>query len=496
MLKKDEFRRQFIAGSRFCGPEKFWKHIGISNDLKLSVHKDLPFTVFEEGAKKVFLLGYMIDPFHPDSENSDILEWLLNTSPDFSKLIKNTYPLGGRWVLIYTQQDKVFFFHDPFGMRQIYYGNVEGEFWCGSEPSILAHYLNLKPDKTDLNLNEFIHSDVFKKKEHFWIGDKTRYREIRHLLPNHYLDACTGKVERFWINHEQKHSVKKAAQKAGELLKNSLLSANKRFKLMMPVTAGWDSRVLLSASKEITDDLFCFISTKNHLTEEDDDVKIPKKLCERLGINFHVLDNLKEPDDTFLELLNTNVDMPRYLPKTLTFYEFYLNHQDKVNVNGRGAETARTYYPFEKDPTAAFLANVTGYPGNAFVLNEIENWLSNARSFAAKKEIDLIDLYYWEQRMGNWGGTDPAEQDVAIEEFCPFNNRKLMMILLSTKRKYRSGPDYRLHKKMISFLWDELLEEPVNPTSNRQHIKMLINSKIPQNLKNQIKKWFGVYPYN
>ena len=36
--------------------------------------------------------------------------------------------------------------------------------------------------------------------------------------------------------------------------------------------------------------------------------------------------------------------------------------------------------------------------------------------------------------MGNWGTMYQAEQDIAIEEFCPFNNRKLLMILLSVDK--------------------------------------------------------------
>lgn len=495
-MEKFEYRRQFIAGSRFCGDERYWEHVQVTSNLKLSVHKDLPLNKVYQEDRKIFLLGYVIDPFQPDFTDSEILDWLIHESPDLSSLIENTYRLSGRWVIIFVQGQKVFFFHDPFGMRQIYYAGLQGEFWCGSEPSILAENLNVKPDKTNQYLNEFIQSSAFKKKEHFWIGDKTRYKEIRHLLPNHFIDVNTANIERFWINHERNYSVGTAAKKAGELLRNSLLSASKRFNLMMPVTAGWDSRVLLAASKDIKDDLYYFISTKNHLTKDNDDVKIPMILCERLGMNFHVLDNLREPDSEFLKLLNKNVDMPRQLPKTLTFYEFYRNHQDKVNINGRGAETARCYYPFEKNPTAEFLAKVTGYPGDNFAITEIKRWLEKVRPFLKDKKIDLIDFYYWEHRMGNWGGTDPAEQDVAIEEFCPFNNRKLMMILLSTKRKYRSEPNYKLHKEMIYYLWSELLAEPINPVSTFDYLKKYIKSKMPYTIKRKIKRGMGVYPYN
>lgn len=495
-LNKYRYRRQFIAGSKFWGDEEYWRYIHITQNLKLSVHIDLPVQEVRRGEKTVLLLGYLIDPFQPELSDQDILNNLLEESTSFSGFTENTYRLSGRWAIIYVDKQQVHFFNDPFGMRQIYYAKADEEIWVGSEPAILSNCLGLQPCESDRGLLEFIHSESFKKKEHFWVGDKTRYREITHLLPNHYLHLNTGEVKRFWVNNEERYSVKAAAHKAAELLKKSLISANKRFELMMPVTAGWDSRVLLSASKEIKEDVFYFISTKNHLTEEDDDIRVPKKIFNNIGEEFCILDNLNEPDQEFLELLKLNVDLPRCLPKTLTFYEFFLHHQNKVNVNGRGGETVRSYYPFDKNPSADFLAKVTGYANDGFVQREIKNWLEEARPFASDHQIDLTDVYYWEQRMGNWGGTDPAEQDIAIEEFCPFNNRMIMMILLSTKRKYRIGPDYKLHKTIIGYLWSELLREPINPIPKYKFYKMLINSKIPLGTKTWFKKRLGIFPYN
>ncbi|MDZ7720272.1 MAG: hypothetical protein U5K72_15760 [Balneolaceae bacterium] len=495
-MKKYEYRRQFIAGSHFRGENEYWQHIDVAKNLKLSVHKDLPVQVIQREEKQLFLLGYIIDPFHPDRTDADIIEWLFEKSADASTLIENTYRLSGRWILIYVDDGEITFFHDPFGMRQIYYAKVEGNIWCASDPAILADYLNLKPDEEDEEKIKFIHSSAFEKKERFWVGDKTRYREIQHLLPNHYLEINTGFVHRYWMNNEPTISADEAAKRAGDLLKGSLLSAKKRFNLMMPVTAGWDSRALLSATKKIKDEIFYFISTKNQLTEEDEDVKIPQKLFKKLRVDFHLLDNLKHPDEDFLKTLHKNVDLARNLPKTLTFYEFYLNHQEKVNINGRGAETARSYYPFEKNPAPEFLAKVTGYPNSEFVLEEINSWINETRPIISENNIDMVDLYYWEQRMGNWGGTDPAEQDIAIEEFCPFNNRKLMMILLSTNKKYRIRPNYRLHNMIISYLWKDILREPINPMPKLLYFKMLINSKISSNLKSKIKRLLGMHPYD
>lgn len=56
-----------------------------------------------------------------------------------------------------------------------------------------------------------------------------------------------------------------------------------------------------------------------------------------------------------------------------------------------------------------------------------------------------------------------AEQDIAIEEFCPFNCRLLYCLLLATPRRLRSGLDYPLYKQLIKHMWPEALALPFNP---------------------------------
>ncbi len=496
-MKRYEFRRQFIVGTDFFGSEDYWYHILIKHNVRLSVHRDLPVHEAQKDGKKIILIGYILDPFNTDYTNSDIVKHLLNQSGSFSEVIENTYGLSGRWLLIFTQNNEIKLFHDPFGIRQIYYAEHNGELWCGSQPSILADNLNLKPEENNKDLEDFIYSPVFESKEGFWIGNKSRFQSIKHLLPNHYLDYVTNSVHRYWVNEEQNLSLHKASKLAGEILRGSLIAANKQFNLMMPITAGWDSRVLLSASKDIKDDVFYYISTKNILNSEDDDIKIPKRIFERLGLEFNVLDELEEPDEDFLQILRKNVNNARNSPKTLTLYEFYLNHQDKMNVNGLGGEIARCYYNYEEEePTAEFLAKITGYPSSNYAISEIEEWLHEVRSFFGASSINIFDLYYWEQRIGNWGAMDQAEKDIAIREFCPFNNRKLLMILLSVDRKYRTLPNFRLFRNIIHYLWRDLLKEPFNPISIKEKIVLTFKNKMPYNLKKSIKNKLNIFPYN
>ena len=57
-------------------------------------------------------------------------------------------------------------------------------------------------------------------------------------------------------------------------------------------------------------------------------------------------------------------------------------------------------------------------------------------AFAKANNISILGLFCWEQRMGQWHALYQYEQDVAIEEFCPFNNKGLLLsISLFLRRK-------------------------------------------------------------
>lgn len=80
--------------------------------------------------------------------------------------------------------------------------------------------------------------------------------------------------------------------------------------------------------------------------------------------------------------------------------------------------------------------------------------------------------------MGNWGATYPYEQDIAIEEISPFNNRFLLLSLLFLPNKIRKKENPIFYKKIIKNLWEDCLNIPVNP---------ILNNNIYKELKNKVK---------
>ena len=75
--------------------------------------------------------------------------------------------------------------------------------------------------------------------------------------------------------------------------------------------------------------------------------------------------------------------------------------------------------------------------------------------------------------MGNWGAMYPFEQDIAVEEFCPFYNKNMLFSIMRIDPKNRSFFRSKFHQNLIKYLWPETLTEPINPVGFIGYIRGL-----------------------
>jgi hypothetical protein len=486
MLEKYLFRRQFILSSNSKFSFDGWANLKLSKGIYLSVHPDLYMTQSSFGDIQLTLLGFVVNPFEPMKSNLEILDDLVENATSFNDVLLKTDPLGGRWVIIYKDKQSFNIFHDPCGQRQVYYRqNNEHTILCGSDPAIMSHFVTLEKD-ISLEMNDFINSDVYEKKENAWIGSATIFKDVVHLMPNHYLNVNEKKSVRFWPNKPiMKLDLDKAVDLAAEILKGSLLAISNRYKLALAVTAGWDSRVLLAASKDIKDNVTYFVSgTKDEVNDKSfPDVVVPQRLFQQLGLPFYVQTCDVELDIEFKKILEANVAMARInIPKTKNIYKYHLDFDGMMSVNGNASEIARARNQpiLPHNVTGANLSKLrlVGFGGISYVEHQLDKWIVEIGGLCKDNHLNIYDLLYWEQRMGNWGALYPAEQDISIDQLSPYNNRLLLSILLSVDVKYRIFPKYTLYYKMIDKLWKDTLQQPVGVLGFKKRIKTVIKYAI------------------
>ncbi|MCM3079028.1 hypothetical protein [Brevibacillus invocatus] len=456
------FRRQFIIGSRIFERDD-WVHLPLDDRLFLSVHPDLQITQSFRQNSQLILLGYLIDPEHPDWSNEEILQDIHQQCSSFEQLLQGMDHCGGRWIILYKDGKQLKLFHDACGMRQVFYTVQPEGMWCASQASTLADHLGIELDENE-DLQTFLHSPQYHHSENFWPGDGSPYCGIKHLTPNHYLDLHSGKTARYWPRARlQPIALREAVQQASNMLIGSMKAIANRSEVMLPVTAGWDSRILLAASRHVSSHVFYYISLHPGLKKDSTDVTIPSRLLARLGLPFHVLPSIEQLDGSFVSLNKQNTQM-RDLAKSSIIYQHFLRSQGKVNITGNHSEIAReAYYDYHprREVTGSFLAKHARLGKQPYVIDSFEHWLKGIRGAKEKWDINPLTLFEWEQISGNWGAIYVSEQDIAIDEFSPFNNRKLLITVLSVKHSY--GLRNELYREMIREMWPETLQMPINP---------------------------------
>lgn len=477
MLTKLLYRRQFILSNQNPGYFNEWQLKHLNFGFTLSAHPDLELTESVKDKMKLILLGYMLDPFSPEMSNQDILDELILNIKDFEELIARTEKYSGRWGIIYQDSSTINLLNDPFGQRKVYYFFKDGKATCASDPSLIKRLFSLERDESE-ELKEFMSSENHRKTEDSWIGDGTIYLGVKHLMPNFYLDVLKEKAIRYWpIVPLEKLEMNKAAVMGAEILSGSMIAAAKRNKVALAVTGGWDSRLMLAASKSIKDKLTYFISVPDEEFKKKSDYLISNRLSKRLGLPFYAQDCTLPMCEEFKEIYTTNVTGARcHLNKARYIYHYLNEFQDVLLINGNATELYRvppSHRPLlNRKPTSRDLSKgFLSYPDFPYVESHLELWLNEVKQYCLQHHIDiqehigLLDLLYWEERIGNWAAMYPAEQDIATEQFSPSNNRLLVRLMVSVNIKYRTFPNYLLFKKMIEILWPEVLDEPINPKS-------------------------------
>jgi len=449
----------------------------INNRYSLFYHPDLVVTKVTNHNRTLILLGDFYDYQDPEASNWDIL--CKSLEYEFSSLVERTFRLAGRFVLIYSDVSSIKLFSDAVAQRKIFHAVKDNQVYCASNPHLLAQVLGI--EKTSNNCwVEYYRSTEFRKKFNSNIGYFSLYDEIKQVLPNHYLDLLNYKINRFWpISKIEKLDDKEIVKISAQMVKGFITAAANRYPLMIPVTSGGDSRIILAATKDLTKNIFYYINFSKEI-ENKPDIWVPQKLLQKHNRNFNVLfPNENNIDDEFKKAFFLNNPMPNdyFLP---IIYNYYLNHSEKVNLPGGVIPIIKSlFYSKEKNITGKELARiykVDRFPCSVLFYSE---WLNEFNKECKDSNINLYDLLYWEERTCNWAGQIIQDKDIAQEDFIPFNSQHLIATMLNYSRSKRMKPRYELHYEIIKKLWPELLRIPFNPS-----------------LKNTIKRKllvFGIY---
>ncbi len=512
-MKKDNnlrFRRQFLVTYEPLKTFANWQHIKYKDkSFHIYAHPDLEMSVAYNNKKDIVLtlLGFAINPEYPNKSNKEITNELTTsteTVEGFSKLVTK---LAGRFVFILSLSNNIYIFHDACGLRTVYYAYYNSKTYISSQPLLFSELFNLKPSEHYYTFNKSFHklSDI-----EYWLPSGiTLYENIYHLIPNHYLDVTRAKQRRYWPTHPiTERGLDESVQLAADMMEKLMFSINLRYDLAFSLTAGWDTRVLLAASKKIVNDLYIYTLQYRELTKNSSDIKIPISMLNEMEVKHHLLDCRCGMDKEFYKLYKKNVDLAHDGGAKIAFGMFNKYPQNKIHVKGTCTEIIKCEYNRHGEYVDISSPNnlaalVEGWNEIPFIVEQLDVWLEDAKKVCINSNISVLDLFAWEHRIGSWQAQSQLEWDIVQEVFSPFNYRPLLEVMLGNPIKYRKLPDYLLQQRIINYLWTALLKWPINPLNKmdmfrnwyRKLLKRMGIYKQAQDQYIRIKKYLLMMKY-
>lgn len=478
------FRRQFLLTNGILDELHGWYYLRVG-DIHLYAHPDLEVTVKKERSTIILLIGYIFDPTLPTKSNDEIISDIIDRIANLGDLFDTLKLYAGRYALLYWDNTDFAIFHDPLGLREIYYCTQPNQIICGSQPNLIDAFAYPKLGVTkNQHILDFYNKDMkLVRSGRLWVGDETYYHNIKHLMPNHYLDIRSLIANRYWPNRRMERiDFHTAVRRCCDYLKGVLKAVTSRYDVMMAVTSGHDSRSLLAASREITDRIYYFINKEPSLNDKSSDILIPTNMFKKLNIPFHVHDVDDQVDEEFKKVFLNNVFMSTDLILPTIYNVYFKKHGNKVNLLGVG-EIGREYFGEAPcDLSGYYLARSLKYQFSKYAVAQCERWLKEAKVVAEAYNVDIMKLFLWEGLLGTWGCVGNSESDIAIEEFDPYDSHYLYEIMLSVGRDQGD-----LFEAMFKEMWPELLEFPFNPPETmRDWIRHWL---IGMGFFQQLKRW-------
>jgi hypothetical protein len=466
-IERLRYRRQYVL-LPFQTECPFQNELYVVDDkYTLYTHIDLTVTLAESDDTKLFLLGDIFDFAHTGHNNLQILNSLLKLS--FTSLLSHISRYNGRFVLIFSSKGQIKILHDAASARKVYYFRHQTGVCCASQQHLLAKILNLGFTH-DAVRARFYNSKEFRVLNHSNIGNTTCYDGMLQLIPNHYLELTTSASVRYWPSKRiESRSFDEVVDHSSRILKGHMESIINRHKVMLPVTAGKDSRLLLSATANHTDKVFYYINKESWLNEKSMDIAIPSKLLRKLGISYNIIDPYVPLDEDFKKVYfeNNPLASELYLP---LIYNYYLNFSDRINMPGIFINVAEDIYETKGEPLSpALMAHFMHTEKFSVATEYLTNWYKESKDICAECNIDVLYLLYWEERIANWGTQIQIDKDIAQEDIIPFNSRLLIETMLQADVVERERPDFRLTYEMTRKLWPQTLQMPINP-----HLKQTV----------------------
>jgi hypothetical protein len=411
-------------------------------------------TVISQGEASIIIFGRVYDIQNIEYSKSEIADkirehWIKGDVEIY--LAK----LSGRFLVLYNKNEQSYLYPDACAMLSSYHGQVDNLQVVSSSIQLANNALDLKESISEETRN-FLQSDTYVKNGHYWIGDQSIDQKYSLLLANHILTFPSLAVVRRNIKvKDEDVSYHKKVDKFATLMINSLRAVSDK-NLMIPITAGIDSRIIYAASKhvDLNVEYYLFDTGGN-----DSDLKIGSEICKSGGDELTVYKE-PEPSQKFINDYNSLFYFTTEKDRISHYYHHFVHDSNRMNVNGNGGDIFRGHYDYFSFKNLKSILKYSGYKEAEIFNDTLKKW---CQSIPLESGLTRSDHLYWEQKTSNWFGRYQYEKNFFIEDYSPYNNLKILQLGFSVPFKKRRAYNLQFQKDVIDLLFPQINKYPINP---------------------------------
>lgn len=470
-------RQMFLATERPDIPPSYG--LAEVGGVWLGYDRQLPLVelVDESGRPVGALLGYVFSEFTEEFLGAGKIQLPLRVN-DFADLEAQVLPrFGGTYLLLTSGALAGRVYMDHGGSFPVVYSSPDRRA-ASSAALLLSEAEYTERFRRDLHA-------VLVEREGFggWIaGTLTAHRDVRRVLPNHYLDLSSWTTHRYWPragDFGTWRDFDTSVDAAARAIERFSAAASRTFRVAVTLTAGSDSRLLLAGCRSGLSD-YEFFTLDAPGAERD--VGVSRALASRFGFTHRAI-ALKQATETETAVWDRMVgdcviEAPRLTHVTLR----ELTHHDAMFTGicgevGRCRLYRQDYgHINEMRIDARFLMDRLTLPRVPELQADIAAWLAE---LSGQPNSVILDLAYHELKAGSWAMSQrPITNSIKLN-FIPFAQRAVLEAFIGVEPA-RKG-NHELFRATISNLWPELSTVPINKYGDLRDLVVLWKKLITPN---------------
>lgn len=483
-----------------------WKK-KVIGDYNFWTYHSVELYTYKITERTFFLIGHAYNPYTMDYDETVILSKIAqtyNTSEYFDAIDE----LTGIFIMGVVEGNKIEFLLDASGQQYGCYGSVGGKQYISSHMRLIGDICNLE---TDDYVKKLVNYRWYKfMMGNYMPGDITCYKELKRIIPNTYvkLENDSYTVTRFYPNKEIKmcqndEEYMQVISEAAQIMKNNMALIPMKWKNpAISLTGGIDSNTTFAAANGNYDkyETFSYVS----MYRESVDADKAKEISDHFNVTHKVYQipetNEEITDfDIYKAVFDYNQGGIGASKDSDARKKIVLIQNDICDVEVKSwiSETIRAYaYKYfgrKKFPKNLSARNYTSLYKIFFMNRKLvwetdryfKEYFKNTQLKEHLYNYDESDFFVWELMHGGKCGLNIGVMKSCFDITIPYNNRKLLDLLLRVPLEYRISDKHHmdLKKVMNKELFDmNIRVVNLNETDTRKklaNIYYTINSILP-----------------